>query len=133
MKQLRIDHDDSVARKHAQSPRLVRILRLLALVSGSELYDADRLVSELRVTCRIVYRDLEILRASGVDIRFDSESRSLHSISPSEMRPILDVEDVLILAIAAQVSPLALNTNTSRSIRSAVACLTGTLSKPAKH
>jgi len=106
---------------------------MFALVTGSELYNADQLAGELRVTRRTVYRDLQTLRASGVDIRFDSESRSFHSIYPSKMRPILNLDDLLILALAAHVSPLALDTSASRSIRSAVASLTGALSKPVRH
>ena len=52
-----------------EQPQIVRILRLLALLSGNILYTVEELADKLGVTKRTIYRYLGSFREAGFSVR----------------------------------------------------------------
>jgi predicted DNA-binding transcriptional regulator YafY len=62
-------------RRQRQADRLGRILSVLRLIQSRGKWNAKAVASELEVTERTVYRDLEALEFAGVPWLFDSKQQ----------------------------------------------------------
>ena len=63
-------------RRLRQADRLGRILNVLRLIKGQGKWNAKSIASELEVTERTVYRDLQALEFAGVPWFYDAEEQS---------------------------------------------------------
>ena len=63
-------------RRLRQADRLGRILNVLRLIQGRGRWNAKAIASELEVTERTVYRDLQALEFAGVPWFYDAEEQS---------------------------------------------------------
>lgn len=66
--------------------RVHRLLRLITLMQSGERYDADALASELKVSRRTLFRDLDMLKLARVPYRFDVQTKG-YSIDESFFLP----------------------------------------------
>lgn len=55
--------------------RLSRCLRIFSMLQSGRRYNVDRLATEFGVNRRTVFRDLAELRAAGIPICYDEQSR----------------------------------------------------------
>lgn len=63
-------------RRLQQANRIVRVLKVLAMIQSGENYNVKAIASEVRCSVRTVARDLETLRLAGVRWFFDKASSS---------------------------------------------------------
>ena len=87
--------------------RSIRLLKLYDILASGPYFNVNQLIAELKVSRRTVFRDLDVLRRAGVDICFDPtrEAYSLTTRSRTSDPPIKS-EHLILIAIAAQLSPL---------------------------
>ena len=67
--------------------RIHRLLKLIGLLQAGKGYNIERLAMACRVSRRTIFRDLDVLRQSGVPLHFDQQSQQLlhsrHLLSPA--------------------------------------------------
>jgi predicted DNA-binding transcriptional regulator YafY len=92
--------------------RLERILRILSLLQSGAPFNALQLAQETAVHRRTVFRDVALLRAAGIPIRFDPETACYSLMSlPEYLSSGIRTEDLLRLLEAASVGNFALHAN----------------------
>jgi len=85
--------------------RIYRLLKLICLLQGGRGGSANRLATELSVSRRTLFRDLNMLELAGIPYYFD-ETRGGYGISPHFFLPPINFtlsEALAILAIARQI------------------------------
>ncbi len=92
---------------HTSLNRLERILRLLSFLQSGPSYNAEQLAQEMEVSRRTIFRDLGAMRTAGIPVFFNDDTEG-YSIPPqySRERKLLDEEELAILSVMAQLSPL---------------------------
>lgn len=82
--------------------KIHRILRLIVLLQGRRSYSADELASELEVSRRTIFRDLNTLELARIPYYFDQESGGYrinrHFFLPSINLTITEALSLLVLA-----------------------------------
>lgn len=96
----------------AQTPasvgRLVRAMRVLTALSLGPGQNAKDLAKRFNVSRRTIYRDIELLRESGVDVYFDEQhdvyrlADGGHAVEP----PHVEDDELTMLVLTAQLSLL---------------------------
>jgi len=83
-------------------PRIYRLLDILMLVRSNEGWNGDRLAEHFHTTKRNIYRDLDVLRKTGIPIDYDDESKSYRVRRDFFMPPIdLTLDEALALTALA--------------------------------
>jgi predicted DNA-binding transcriptional regulator YafY len=78
--------------------RVHRLLRILTLVQSEREWTPKKLVEELGVTERTLYRDLDTLKTAGIPIAFDRETNQYRIVGAFFMPPVqVTVEEALAL------------------------------------
>ena len=105
-----------------QSNRLKRLLDLLMLLQAGHSAKVQYLADALGCSTRTVFRDLELLRSSGVNVDFDEEHGG-YAINPvcDSLAADLTEDEWLAVLLAASISsfslsPLLANTTVSQAI-----------------
>jgi proteasome accessory factor B len=77
-----------------------RLLKLISLLQAGKGFNADGLAEQCRVSRRTVYRDLDVLRKSGLPLGFD-ESDGTYALSGPAYLPPVDFtpEEALALVV----------------------------------
>lgn len=89
----------------ALTGRLLRLLRLLELLQSGPLYSAADLAEETGVTRRTIFRDLQLLKKAGLQLRYDEE-RQGYALPPRTFLPPADLtvdETLSLLNLAMQL------------------------------
>src|SRR5690348_13216827 len=86
--------------------RIARTIRLLGLLKSGPIYNSQRLADELSVSRRTVYRDLRALREAGVAVLIDKWSDAYYVRQREPGQIPLSHDQVVLLALAAHLSPL---------------------------
>lgn len=100
--------------------RVYRILRIITILQGSRGYTADELASELDVSRRTVFRDLNMLEMARIPYYFDPQTKG-YRISPNFFLPPINLsigEALAILVMTARLrnaDKLPLLTNARRA------------------
>jgi predicted DNA-binding transcriptional regulator YafY len=86
--------------------RLARLFQILLALRGARYPDAGELAERCEVSRRTIYRDLEILRAAGVPVRFNAEHVG-YSLAPGFAFdvPRLDECEALALLLSSREAP----------------------------
>ena len=87
--------------------RHVRALRILNCLQSGPQYSAKDLARIFEVSRRTIYRDLELLRAAGVQVYYDEEEDAYALINKQPPLPTFHMEDVTMLALSASLSMLS--------------------------
>lgn len=109
-----------------QSNKLKRLLHLITLVQGGHGAKAEFLAKSLGCSERTLFRDLELLKESGVPVSFDVES-GCYAIEHGNESPLprLNEEEWLAVLMAASISmfsqSLPFNGNVNKGIAKLVA------------
>jgi predicted DNA-binding transcriptional regulator YafY len=92
---------------HTSLNRIERILRLLSFLQSGPSYNAEQLAQELEVSRRTIFRDLGVMRSAGIPVFFNDDTEG-YSIPPQprDRSKQLDDEELAILSVMAQLSPL---------------------------
>ncbi len=101
--------------------RFSRCLQLVGLLQSRFGYSAKELGRALDVSDRTVRRDIQLLEAAGVPVRYD-EKKGGHIIEPhfTLKAPPLDDDELVALLLAAHTSPFAGDEQLSRTIGQAM-------------
>lgn len=92
--------------------RLERILRILSLLQSGAPFNALQLAQETAVHRRTVFRDVALLRAAGIPIRFDPETSCYSLIAlPEYLASGIRSDDLVRLLEAASLGNFALHAN----------------------
>jgi predicted DNA-binding transcriptional regulator YafY len=95
-------------RRLRQADRLGRILSVLRLIQGRGKWNAKAIASELEVTERTVYRDLQALEFAGVPWSYDAEEQSYRVRSDYRFPvPNLTDDEVIGQAVATAITRAA--------------------------
>ena len=102
-----------VVRRHS------RALRILSCLQAGPSFNASDLALRLQVSRRTIYRDLDLIRAAGIDIVFDEERDAYRVQTHRDLAPAkLEPEDLTKLMVTSQLSPFtALSPDFSVSVR----------------
>ena len=86
--------------------RLVRVLRLLLRLQSGPRYNAAQLAAELGVSRRTIFRDVNLLRDSGIPVAYDEkvESYILAESFPRPKVPSLSTDELAMLLLCAQLA-----------------------------
>ena len=85
--------------------RLERLLRLTSLLQSGRLFNADALSTQLRVSRRTVFRDLQTLNNAGLSVLFDDARDGYFLPSPWKLpiEPLTAAEAVSLLLVCHEV------------------------------
>ena len=88
--------------------RTVRALKLLVYLRAHPDANARDAASEFKVSTRTNFRDLELLRAAGVEATWEQVTGRFRVVMPPgfDQLPVLDRSELVALLAAAQQSPL---------------------------
>jgi predicted DNA-binding transcriptional regulator YafY len=104
--------------------RIARTIRMLGLLKAGPIYNTQNLADEFSVSRRTVYRDLRALREAGISVQIDKCSEAYYVRAQREPGQIpLRYEQVVLLALAAHLSPLNCSRQLATEIRSAITVL----------
>jgi predicted DNA-binding transcriptional regulator YafY len=103
--------------------RIARTIRLLGLLKSGPIYNSQRLADELSVSRRTVYRDLRALREAGVAVLIDKWSDAYYVRQREPGQIPLSHDQVVLLALAAHLSPLNCCRDFATKIRAAISSL----------
>lgn len=86
--------------------RIYRLLDILMLVQSDDDWNGNRLAAHFHTTKRNIYRDMDVLRQTGIPIDYNDESGSYRVRRDFFMPPIdLTLDEVLALtALADRIS-----------------------------
>jgi predicted DNA-binding transcriptional regulator YafY len=106
--------------------RHARVLKILTCLQSGPAFNARQLSDHLKVSRRTIFRDLSIIRDSGVGLFFDSitDAYRLHAGSQPDP-PRLDEEDLTNLVVASLLSHWQYFPGITESIREATSKLLG--------
>ena len=79
-------------RRLRQASRFARILRVLELIQGRTPYGAKEIATELEVSERTIFRDLNVLELAGVPWFYDEEDQR-YRVRPGYNFPALNLSD----------------------------------------
>lgn len=108
-----------VVRRHS------RALRILSCLQSGPNFNARELAQRMQVSRRTIYRDLDLIRAAGIDVVFDDASdayriRTHRTLAPTHLEP----EDLTRLIVTSQLSPFAaMSADLEVSVRESMARL----------
>jgi predicted DNA-binding transcriptional regulator YafY len=103
--------------------RIARTIRLLGLLKSGPIYNSQRLADELSVSRRTVYRDLRALREAGVAVLIDKWSDAYYVRQREPGQIPLSHDQVVLLALAAHLSPLNCSRDFATKVRAAISSL----------
>lgn len=104
--------------------RHARVLKILHFLRSGAGYNVGQLAHQLNVSRRTVFRDLSIIRQSGVEMFFDTRSDAYRLYGdPRSCAPELEEKDLTNLVIAALVSRWHDYPGIGESIQLALSCL----------
>jgi predicted DNA-binding transcriptional regulator YafY len=104
--------------------RLARTIRMLVLLKSGRIYNTQRLADKFSVSRRTVYRDLRALKDAGVAVQVDRLREAYYVRAQREPGQIpLANDQVVLLALAAHLSPLNSSRDLGAKIRSAISGL----------
>ena len=63
-------------RRNRQCAKFARLIRIARLVTGNGRWGPNDLAEEIECSTRTIYRDVEILSASGIPITFDKSTQA---------------------------------------------------------
>ena len=113
--------------------RHARVLRILTCLQSGPGFNARQLADHLNVSRRTVFRDLSIIRDSGVVVFFDSIADAYRVHPGSQPEPVrLDEEDLTNLVVASILSQWQYFPGISKSIREATSKLLARHPDPVK-
>ena len=113
--------------------RHARVLRILTCLQSGPGFNARQLADHLNVSRRTVFRDLSIIRDSGVVVFFDSIADAYRVHPGSQPEPVrLDEEDLPNLVVASILSQWQYFPGISKSIREATSKLLARHPDPVK-
>jgi predicted DNA-binding transcriptional regulator YafY len=122
--------DESVARPTGKSEmsqaRLSRCLRLLNMLQPGIAFHTGRLATDLKVSRRTIFRDLQSLRDAGIPLSYHSPQGG-YVVGPSmkiTAVPLCD-EELLALLLAAHVSVLSCHPEVDGLVHRAIKKLLG--------
>lgn len=85
-----------------------RALRILSCLQSGPSFNARELASRLNVSRRTIYRDLNLIRAAGIDVVFDESHAAYRVETHRQIAPLrLEPEDLTRLLITSHLSPFA--------------------------
>ena len=104
-----------------------RALRILSCLQSGPSFNARELARRMNVSRRTIYRDLNLIRAAGIDVFFDETHDSYRIRSHRDLAPLkLEPEDLTRLVITSQLSPFAsLSEDFEVSVRESMSRLLG--------
>lgn len=104
-----------------------RALRILCCLQSGPSFNARELAQRLRVSRRTIYRDLELIRAAGIDVVFDETSDAYRVNTHRNLLPAsLQPEDLTRLMVTSQLSPFAaMSADFEVSVRESMSRLLG--------
>lgn len=107
-----------------QSNHFKRLLDLLTLLQAGHGAKVEFLAESLECSQRTVFRDLELLKASGVQLSYDSQTGG-YAIDSAPAAPLspLSEEEWLAVLMAASISSLSRSTLFAGSVNQAIAKL----------
>jgi predicted DNA-binding transcriptional regulator YafY len=101
--------------------RIARTIRMLVLLKSGQIYNTQRLADKFSVSRRTVYRDLRALRDAGVAVQVDRLREAYYVRAQREPGQIpLANDQVVLLALAAHLSPLNSSREFGAKIKSAI-------------
>jgi predicted DNA-binding transcriptional regulator YafY len=104
--------------------RLSRCLRLLTLLQSRIGYSTSELAHQCEVSKRTIYRDLRLLAASGIPVRYDSKKQGHIVAACSDVcMPELSSDRLVALLLAAHIFSLSCDEDISRPIHQAIGTL----------
>ncbi len=115
--------------------KLQRVLQILSLIQSGVRLNAGNLAAEVGVSRRTIFRDVNLLREAGIPIYFD-EAWDSYRIEQAFRLPRLgrfSDDEIGLLILAAQTSPLHDSPDLSKIIRRAVVRLLASLPEEGKH
>ena len=109
----------TVVRRHS------RALRILSCLQSGPNFNARELALRMQVSRRTIYRDLDLIRAAGIDVEFDDASDAYRIRTHRELAPThLEPEDLTRLIVTSQLSPFAaMSADLEVSVRESMARL----------
>lgn len=102
--------------------RLNRLLALRSALAGRSTTRVCDLEEELGVSRRTIYRDLQTLRAAGIDVRYDS-TRGGHTSTNTVGETVPDAASLLVLLKHAVATALPATPGESRKVKAAAEAL----------
>ena len=122
-----IAENPSISRLLMSSQRVMRALRLNKLLQSGHVASSRQLADWLGCSRRTVYRCINLLNDSGVNVRFDQQLGGyVAKSSEVELQPGLTDEQVSILALAASTSPFAQLVGFDQIVHQAIGALLAT-------
>jgi predicted DNA-binding transcriptional regulator YafY len=106
--------------------RLARLFQILLALRGSRYPDARALAERCEVSRRTIYRDLDVLTAAGVPVRYRPEHRG-YELAPGfcfDAPRLEEAEALALLALSAESGPLLGGVGLDRSAREGAAKMT---------
>lgn len=109
----------TVVRRHS------RALRILSCLQSGPNFNARELAQRMQVSRRTIYRDLDLIRAAGIDVIFDDTNDAYRIRTHRELAPThLEPEDLTRLIVTSQLSPFAaMSADLEVSVRESMARL----------
>ena len=116
-----MSNSSSVVKRHS------RALRILSCLQSGPSFNARELANRMNVSRRTIYRDLNMIRAAGIDVVFDDTHDSYRIRSHRDIAPLkLEPEDLTRLVVTSQLSPFAsLSEDFEISVRESMSRLLG--------
>jgi predicted DNA-binding transcriptional regulator YafY len=111
--------------------RFHRVFTILSLIQSGQRLTAGQLATDLGVSRRTVFRDVNLLRDSGIPVYFD-EDADTYRISHTHQLPPLDrfsEREISLLLLATATSVLHFQPEISQLLRHSIGKLTSVLPK----
>ncbi len=85
--------------------KLQRLLKIIELLRSGQIINADDLAKSCGVSVRAIYRDLDVLQQSGLELCYDDDRRGYRLLVSRFVRPAnFTLDEVLALILAGTIS-----------------------------
>jgi predicted DNA-binding transcriptional regulator YafY len=106
--------------------RHARAIRIMTCLQAGPAFNTKELAERMSVSRRTIYRDLNLIRAAGIGVEFDSQYAGYKVIQPARGAlppPVFSDTDLVKLALTAHFSLLAGFSDMAVSVRESLARL----------